>query len=346
MKHSTKSMLRTAVILFAAGLLLTTSCYIYAAANDIDIYGVSSNKAQYVSYKETIGEILLRSPDAAKNAQLDPTYPDFNTMEIYSQVGEVELRSTDGETYIEYENVDVNNLKCEILGDTLSISEIDPVSFMGISIKNEGIAFDGLRQIFNSKSLMNKDRKVTVYLNKGTILESLSVSANVGGVVMDSVSAREATVNVAYGEASVSNCDFTGGTIKINGDICDINFDKNTYSMCNIAIINGDIYAVVSEGKSNMETTLGSVSVTSTKKLSDYTIRMSTNYGKVKVEGEETKDMEYNQSGSSDYIWAKAGFGNLTISSEHVATEKDDPSTPPDTYDPSVPEIPEIPEIY
>ena len=90
-----------------------------------------------------------------------------------------------------------------------------------------------------------------------------------------------------------------------------------------------------------METTLGNVSVTATKKLSDYTIRMSTNYGKVKVEGEEMKDTEYNQSGSSDYIWAKAGFGSLTVSSEYVAGDNG-VSNPPDTYDPNVPEIPEI----
>ncbi len=344
MKHSTKSMLRTAVILFAAGLLLTTSCYIYAAANNIDIYGVSSSKAQYVSYKETIGEVLSRSPDASKNKEIDPLYPDFSSLEIYSQVGDIELKSTDGETHIEYENVDVNNLKCEILGDTLSISEIDPVSFMGISIKNDGIAFDGLRQIFNSKSSLNKDRKIIIYLNSDTVLESISANANVGGVLLDSVSAREATLNVAYGQATVSNCDFAGGTVKINGDVSDITFERNTYSMCNIAIIQGDIFAVVSEGKSNIETTLGNVSVTSTKKLSDYTIRMSTNYGKVKVEGEEMKDTEYNQSGSSDYIWAKAGFGNLTVSSEYVVSENNTP-VPPDTYDPNVPEIPEIPEI-
>ncbi|MBE6551807.1 MAG: DUF4097 domain-containing protein [Ruminococcaceae bacterium] len=341
MKHSTRSMLRTAVILFAAGLLLTTSCYIYAAANDIDIYGISSGKAQYVSYKETIGEILLRSPNATKNISPNPDHPDFSSLEIYSQVGDIELRTTDGDTYIEYENVDVNNLKCEILGDTLSISEIDPVSFMGVSIKNEGIAFDGLRQIFNSKSSLNKDRKVIVYLGSGVTLESLSANANVGKVILDSVSAREATINVAYGEANVSNCDFTGGTIKINGDMSDITFDKNIYSMCNIAIIKGDIFAIVSNGKSNMETTLGNVSVTATKKLSDYTIRMSTNYGKVKVEGEEMKDTEYNQSGSSDYIWAKAGFGSLTVSSEYVAGDNG-VSNPPDTYDPNVPEIPEI----
>jgi len=185
MKHSTRSMLRTAIILFAAGLILTISCYIYAAANDIDVYGTSSVKAQYVSYREEISEVLSRSPEASKNLYDDENYPYFTSIEASSQVGNIEIVATEGETYIEYHDVDVNNLHCLITGDTLVIKEMHPVSFMGISVKNDGIAFDGLRQIFNKNSSVDSDRKITIHLNSSIQYDTLTVNANIGDIRID-----------------------------------------------------------------------------------------------------------------------------------------------------------------
>ena len=332
-------MLRSGLILFIAGLILTTTCYVYAAAKNIDIYGDASSKAQYVSYIETLSEILLRSPEANKNLSDDPDAPYFTSVDITSQVGKVNVKYTDGDTRIEYSDVDVNNLSCVIVGDTLKISEIRPVSFMGLSVKNDGFAFDGLRQIFKKRSSVNTDRTVTLYLNSSINVETLKVRANVGDVLVEGVSASEISVNVSWGSAAVKGCSAGGGSIKMNCDVADIVFENNTYSMCSVSVIKGDISAIIDSMKSNFETTLGSVSVVTKKDLSVYTIRMSTNSGKVKVDGEASKDTEYNQSGSSDSVWIKAGFGNLSLSSEAHAGGSPE-TAPPETG--SVPETDDV----
>ncbi|MEA4831520.1 MAG: DUF4097 family beta strand repeat-containing protein [Oscillospiraceae bacterium] len=336
MRHSTKSMLKSALVLFCTGLIITTSCYIYAAANGIDVYGSSSLRPIYDSYSETIDEILARSPDAAKNANPSDSYPPFSAIEVFSQVGDIAIKKTNSASYIEYENVDKNNLKCIIEGDKLSVSEINPVMFMGVSVKKDGIAFDGLRQIFNRKATFNPNRKITLYINEAKPFLSVSVKANIGDIEMDGISAYKIELNLSYGTAKVHNTTVIPGTnesiIRINGDIASIEFSDNSYPICDISVISGNIHASVSESKSNFETTLGTISVVTSSELSDYTVRMSTNYGDVKIQGKKVTDKnEYNHQGATaSSIWIKAGAGNISVSSQSVISNGQTSSEEPE----------------
>lgn len=137
MKKNTISMLITALILFAAGFLLTVITLIYTSISKIDIYpGQSKTKPEIGSTVKTFGDMGYAQGDLLRK------------IELTSLVGSVDVLPTDGESRVEFENTDLNNLDTSFADGVLTVTESQPVGFMGLEVSAEHFGFNGLRQIF------------------------------------------------------------------------------------------------------------------------------------------------------------------------------------------------------
>jgi len=323
MKHATKSMLLTGAIVFCLGLIVTLMSYIYAVSAGITIFDEEIQKPEYVTYTETIDDIARRSAIAG-----ECTYPvtNFTKINIDCYVANISIKPTTEKSYIKFTDVDSNNILCSVKNDTLVIQNINPITVYGLSV-DKGFSFNGLRQIFNVSSGISKDRKIEIFLNPNDNFSFLTCNTTVGSVFIDSISMKSLQSTVNLGKIDIKNSASTDEPMIINGDFTDINLIDSTYISCNVYVVKGDITAKVINNKASFETGFGSISIETTSYLPEYSVRMRTNFGSVKVNNNEVKGSEFNNySATNNSISVVAMIGNISL--KYPVSEITIPQTP------------------
>lgn len=302
MKKNTISMLITALILFAAGFLLTVITLIYTSISKIDIYpGQSKTKPEIGNTVKTFGDMGYAQGDLLRK------------IELTSLVGSVDVLPTDGESRVEFENTDLNNLDTSFADGVLTVTESQPVGFMGLEVSAEHFGFNGLRQIFRWSNNAKTSKKITLYLNPNDFSTVLNVTSKVGDVKVRDIDCSEMYIVSAVGDITVDGCNLTSA-LNVKGDKADVFVRDCHYMQAAVNVTIGDVWALVTEHKTNLQTMLGSVTVITRNTKDDYQLRLSTTIGSISpftFENDKKEFSLYSSSGSS--LWCQTVLGSIKL---------------------------------
>ncbi len=276
MKHATKKMLITALILFCAGLFLTTVGYIVAAVNDVSVYDENERPKADVK-SETYNLNQLTGGES------------FTNLEIRFQVGNVVITKVTGsnQSTVQVSAVDMATFGHGVKDGVLSLADDDvyPSTYYGFSFTSNGFGFNGLRQILNFASAGNKNR--TLYINLASDmadLQNITIHCGAGNVIVRNFTVKDSvSVSVSYGNISVDNISI-GGSFSASTDLGNISMNDSSYARCELASTRGNIQAYLTgNGNNTFDSVAGNVTIEVKNPLQKYEITMSTTTGSVYV---------------------------------------------------------------
>jgi len=288
MKKTTKNLLISSLILFCTGLLLTLCASLYAKINKIDVYDVTE-KARTIENKTVkIDEILKKSPESNYVKQLSTAK--FNKINVTSFTGKVVICTGSKDTEVKLDKANTNNIAYSVIGDTLTVTEVDAVGVMGFYIDKGGISFKGLRHIFNPGNSTNSEKTITIKVPANLLLSHVEVSSTIGNVTIDGISAEEINVQAKSGTINIKNLKYQNAKLKINGTFADIHMKNNLYSTCSISVYLGNIDTHLLKN-TNTSTILdlyfGDIKVKTDSPTNYYKLSITTNSGIVSRNGKE-----------------------------------------------------------
>ncbi len=303
MKKTAISMLISALILFCAGLLLTLVTLIYTTASGTDIYSGQAGRTSNIrDFTKTFAELGFTAENPVKK------------IELSSLVGDVVILPTDGESRVEFYQSDLNNIVCKFENGTVTVKEDSSVGFMGIEISNDGMGFNGLRQLFRSSGNANSQRRTTLYLNPAEFKGVLNVKCEVGDVSAKEILCSELYVENTFGQVDVADCVLTS-TLNVKGNFSDVIIRENTYLQSDINVTFGKIYALIDQQKTNLQTSVGDITVLTARGKDEYQLRLSNTSGAISPFDIDNNKNEFSlYSDSTNSIWAKSVFGKITVS--------------------------------
>lgn len=317
MKNKTKKMLISALILFCAGVLLTTGGYIAAAIGSVSVYETTERpRADVRSETYNVGQLTGGAS--------------FSEIDIRFQVGNVVITKVTGsaQTTVQVSKVDMATFDTKVVDGVLTLADNDdyPSAYYGFSFTSEGFSFNGLRQLLNFGSAADSDR--TLYINLASDmadLKSINVSCGAGDVILRNFSVKDnVKVSVSCGDVRADKVSI-GGAMTLNTDLGNVTVNNCTYSRCEAASTKGDITAYIAgQGNSNFDSVAGDVSVIVKNALQNYEITMSATVGSVWV-GETEIGSDYthypdSNTPSNGKIIATAVVGSVNISQESEST--------------------------
>lgn len=302
MKKTTISMLITALILFCTGLLVTLITLIYTTATGTDIFSGQNTATPNVrDYTQTFADMGYKENDLIKKI-------DFSML-----VGKVEVAATTQESRVEFTQTDINNIVCSFENNTLTVKEINSVAFMGFEISENGMGFNGLRQLFRSVGNASSDRKAVLYINPKDFGGVINVKCVVGSITCQDLNCEDLSTESTIADVSVMECSFLN-EIKIKGTAGDVYLRKNTYSNCRVNVTSGNIFAIIDQKKHNFETTVGDILILTQQDKEDYLLRLSNTYGAIRPFDYENSANEFSlYSEENNDITAKSLLGSITI---------------------------------
>lgn len=309
-------MLVTALILFCAGLVLALSAGLYAKIKKVDVFGTEKASELIQSKTISLAEILSESPNSNYMKKL--TKKEFSKIEIVSFSGDVVLKQSDSKTELKIDKANTNNLQYEIIGETLVVKEIEPVSFMGFFIDEKGISFQGLRHIFGSGNSVNSEKTITLTIKKGTELEEASLSSTVGNVTLDGVSAKQTKIKSGFGKVNVFNSqDCPDSKIEINGSFSSVELKNNLYTSCIISAKIGSVDALILEGENQstvIDLWMGDANIKTKLPTKLYKLDLSTMLGNVERNKESCGKKLSEKSSTNSRITVGILSGNVSLS--------------------------------
>lgn len=314
MRKTTKSLLLTSLFLFCAGVILTLGSFIFVKITNVDPYGVEHNPKLIEDKDVSLSEILSLSPSSNYVKKLSLT--EFTKLDILNFIGEVNICTTTEETYLSLKNVDVNNLAYEIIGDTLSVKEIDPVGFFGLYFSVDGFSFKGLRQIFGSGITTNSGKVITLYLNENTRLHQITADSKNGNVNLNGVYAESIQITDTNGNISLQSLTCETSKITLTGDRCSVFVTDSQFSILNTSIKFGGITAKLLDGSVQsivLDTLCGSVDVLTDAPTAHYKLTLSTMVGSIKKNGESLGKEWSASTHTQSRISSTVIVGNITL---------------------------------
>lgn len=313
MKKTTKSLLLSALVLLCTGLLLSVGSAIYVKIKGIDPYGMKAIDESRENKTVSIEEVLTLSPESNFNKKLSEK--EFLKIDINSFAGDVIIRSAET-TCLELKDAAVSNVTYEIVGETLTFSEKDPVGIMGVYIDKGGFSFKGLRQIFGPGNSANTKKCMIVNLAEGSEIDSIKINSKVGNVTVDGVFVNSLEISSASGEITLQNLPNTAAKINCKGSDSDIKMDQSFYSSCNLTTKFGVIQAHVLD-LNNLstvaETWFGDILIETDVPTKEYKLNFSTSNGTVIHNGKDVGEELENHAVNSTRITASSLFGDLGI---------------------------------
>ncbi len=317
MKHKTKKMLISALILFCAGLLLTTGGYIAAAIGSVGVYETKERPEPDIR-SETYSVSQFTGGDT------------FHSLDIRFQVGNVVITKVSGaaQTTVQVSEVDMATFTHKVTDGVLVLADDDdyPSSYFGFSFTSDGFTFNGLRQILNFSSAANSDR--TLYINLASdvdALESINISCGAGDVILRNFSVKDnVRVAVSCGDVRAEKVE-VGSAMTLNTDLGDVAVSECSYTRCEVASTKGNITAYITgEGNGTFESVAGDVLIESKNALQNYEITLSATVGSVSV-GETEIGSDYTHYPDSHQksfgkIIATAVVGSVNISQKDATT--------------------------
>lgn len=331
MKKTTRSLLISALILFCAGLVLAIGTTLYAKISKIEVYDIQKKARTIENVTLTIDEILSRSPESNYVKQISQSK--FSKIDLTSFVGDVVLTVSEGDPLLVLDETNTNNISYSVIGDTLTVSEIDPVGFMGFYMDQSGISFKGLRHIFHPGNAVNSEKTVTIRLPADFILTQVDIYSLIGDVTVDGISANSLNVEAGNGNVKIKNLTNADAKITVNGNFTDVKMENNLYTTCAVSTHFGTIETSLLEN-TNASTILdlwcGDVSVNTVPPTTHYKLSLATTVGSItRNEKEVGKKLNSNGSGAAR-ISSNIFFGDFILKSELGHNEPAAPETPPE----------------
>ena len=302
MKKNTVSMLISALILFVAGFLLTVITLIYASITKIDIYpGQTNAKPDKGSVTKTFEEMGVLPGFVVKK------------IELTSFVGNVNVVYTDGESRLSLEKTDLNNLDLSFDDGLLSISEKNPVGFMGVEVSKNGFGFNGLRQIFRLSSNADTNRTVTLYLNPDDFSAVLNINGFVGDIKVRDVLCSELYIKNSIGSIMIDGCTLSS-VLNVKSDDSDVYLRRCSYPQATVDVTLGNVFALIGTNKTNLKTVKGDILVLTELTDEDYQLRLSTTIGGISPFSYENDKKEYSlYSAQNNSLWCQSVWGSVRI---------------------------------
>lgn len=315
MKKTTKSMLITALILFCAGLLLALGSALFVKIRGIDPFGVPDIINVIENKEFSLNDILANSPES--NFMKKLSKKEYSRIQLISYSGNIEICSTDGETRVELIDANTSNLKVEIIGETLTVEEIDGVNIMGIHLNREGFSFKGLRQIFNAGNSANSSRIIRIYLSKNIAVDQIDVSSIDGDIKIDAVSAELLNIDADFGNIDIKELSASSGRVNINGNINNVTLSnlKNIIS-ATVSVKFGNIEANIggnTEFTSTLETWIGNVTIKTKEPTTFYRLSLSTSIGEILRNGSSFGKKLSDSSTTANRVTSTTVLGDISI---------------------------------
>ena len=220
MKKNTKSMLISALILFCAGLILALGSALFVKIRGIDLYGVPYVSSLRENSELSLSSILAHSPES--NFMKKLAKKEYARVSVDTFAGNVEITSTDGPTKIILEDANTTNLNIQVIGETLTIEEVNSVGFMGIFMDRDGFSFKGLRQLFGSGNSAAFDQKIKIELSKDIPIDQLDVNTKSGNVVLSNLETELVNVSVAIGNVNINSLTTSQGKLNVKGKFTNV----------------------------------------------------------------------------------------------------------------------------
>lgn len=330
MKKTTRSLLISALILFCAGLLLAIGATLYAKISKIEVYDIQKKARTIESVTISIDDILSHSPESNYVKQLSQTK--FSRIDLSSFAGDVAFTTGEGEPSIILDEANTNNLSYSVVGDTLIISEVDPVGFMGFYIDKSGISFKGLRHIFHPGNATNSGKTITVKVPATYELTQIDIFSSIGDVTIEGISVATLNIDSGNGDIKIKNLSNPNGKITVNGNFTDVEMENNLYVNCAVSTHFGDIKTKLVEN-SNASTSLdlwcGDIDVKTTLPTTFYKLSLTTSLGSIsRNEKEIGKKLNSDGSGAAR-ISSSIFLGDFNLHSELGANEPIEPESAP-----------------
>lgn len=314
MKKTTHSLLVTSLILFCAGLLLTIVTSMYAKVKKIEVFDVEKKERTIVNTTLSIDQILDKSPDANFVKHLSPTK--YSRLDLTSYSGKIVICPGEEDTQVVLEEANAANLELAVIGDALTVREVDPVGYLGFYIDKGGVSFKGLRHIFNPGNAINSDKIVTLKIPQSVALSQIDVFSSIGDITLDGVNANFINVHSVKGTIDVKNLTNATSKITINGNFTDVEMDNNLYSSCAISSRFGDIKTHVlenSNGSTILDLWIGDINVKTDTPTSLYKLSIATTYGQVIRNSENVGKTLNNDGFSAARISSSIFKGNFNL---------------------------------
>ncbi len=328
MKKTTKSMLVSALILFLFGVVLALSAALFVKIRGIDAYGMKHPDQATENKDVTLGELL----ELSENSNYVKKLTDKEFVKISLQIfsGDVILQSGN-ETSLDFTNADTSNLTYEIIGETLTVSEINPVGFMGVYIDQEGYSFKGLRQIFGGGNTINTQKTVVLTIDSKVKLENVQIQCGIGAVTVDGINSSNFDIRSQSGDITVKNLENSDSKLSINGNTSNVLLSNSIYSACSISTKLGAISVKIPSElcKSTVVSTwVGNVDITSDVPTSAFKLTLDSTIGSVYKNGEKLGKSVKDSSQLPNRITAETIAGKISLSfsgdneSDFVAVDK------------------------
>ena len=234
--------------LMVTGFFAGASMGLYADSNGIH---VANPGAETVTIKEEdlkgVSRIRI-NVDAAdvKVAASDRSY--------------AEIRATGG------------NPTVEIDGDVLRITE------------KRGLR--GGFPIFNIGLDWRTASDVTVYIERGVVLDEVNVNSSFGDVKLNGFSAEKVTMRLSAG--SVRGGDLKVGRLDIENSLGDVRMEGIAAEDTRIKLSAGDVDVTGDFGATQIENSLGDIKFRTSRPMRDYNCSITTDLGDVRINGERS----------------------------------------------------------
>lgn len=342
MKKTTRSLLISALILFCTGLLVAIGTTLYAKIAKIEVYDIKEKARTIENLSVTIDEILSHSPESNYVKQVSQSK--FTRIDLSSYAGNVVLKVEDGDPTLVLDKTNTNNLTYSVVGDTLVVSEVDPVGFMGFYMDKGGISFKGLRHTFHPGNAVNGEKTITIKVPATFPLTQVDIFSAFGDVTIDGVSVSTLNVEADCGNVNVKNLTNPDGKVSIEGNFTDVEMDKNHYSNCVISTHFGNIKTSLLEN-TNASTILdlwcGKTEVKTAPPTTHYKLSLVTTIGSISRNGKEVgKKLNSDGSGAAR-ISSSIFLGDFILESELREKEPVEPELAPSDNANAPAEVPE-----
>ncbi len=333
MKKTSKSLLITALILFCAGLLLALGSALFVKIKGIDAFGTTYHAPNIETKNQSINEVLASSPNANYVKKLSPKA--FTRIFLSTFAGNLEI-CRDTETYVELINADTNNLTVEIIGDTFTVKEINPTSFMGIFIDENGFSFKGLRHAFGKNNSLNANKRIILHIAEDLFPEQIHVVSQYGDISFWGISANEISVESKTGSVFFGDLKNQSTKLSVKGNLTDITVQNCIYGSCTLNTKIGSIFCLIPSElcqSSVCENWFGNMQILTDVPTSSFKLSCSTTFGSVVKNGENLGKKCTEASQNANRITAKSLLGTIDLSftggneGDYIAVDTDIPET-------------------
>jgi len=313
MKKTTKSLFVTALVLFFSGLLLALGSTLYVKINGIDPFGVTEKPMHIENKTVSLEELVLLSPNSNYANKL--SNKEFSKIDFQSYTGNVVIQAADS-TSIELIRANTNNLSYEIIGETLTIKEVDPVGFMGVFIDENGYSFKGLRQLFGPGISANSEKTIIINLPFYYQMDSIDIRSNIGDITVNGIDTLSLNITASSGSVTVKNLRNIETKIQAEGSASNFSVFGCIYDSCVLNSKFGEISVEIPSADCQstvLNAWIGKIYVQSDIAPDLYKANFSTDMGSVTVDKQAYGKEYTSPSGSKNRITAEVFFGKIVM---------------------------------